>query len=406
MLKSRRFDVLGISGGDSFAVFILLLNTFAWYYITLIVINGFLKSFNLTGAEALTIWVTYYVAVVASSVVGSILSSIRRLTFIYAWMILGTASSLLVALPNLAPQVWSFALGVSLGVGMPACLGYFADHSTVENRGRIGGIIFFTFYLSVAFFGIAFTLFDLTVGSILFAIWRGAGLLLFILLKPKENINTEKNNSVSFTAALKDKSLRLYLLPWIMFSLIDSFEARVLDSYLRSPSVESVVILWPVIGSFSAVLAGLLSDRIGRKKLVISGFVALGLAYAVLGIAPDMLISWYFYTAVEGIAWGIFFIMFVLIIWGDLSRFGGREKYYVIGGTPYFLTRVFESFLTSYIVQIPAYATFSLASFFLFLAVLPLLYAPETLPEKKIELIRVKGYIEQAKKIREKYAGK
>jgi hypothetical protein len=115
---------------------------------------------------------------------------------------------------------------------------------------------------------------------------------------------------------------------------------------------------------------------------------------------------WYFYTAVDGIAWGILMVTFLLTIWGDLSQFGGREKYYVIGAAPFHLTRAMEPLLTSYATQIPANAAFSLASLFLFIAVLPLLYAPETLPEKKIELRRLKGYIEQAKKTREKHASK
>jgi MFS family permease len=160
----------------------------------------------------------------------------------------------------------------------------------------------------------------------------------------------------------------------------------------------------PIISSFSAFLGGLLSDRIGRKKVIIGGFVALGLAYAVIGIAPNELTSWYFYTAADGVAWGILLATFLFTVWGDLSQFGGREKYYVIGGTPFYFINVMELLLGSYAVQIHPYTAFSLASFFLFIAVLPLLYAPETLPQKHVELRRLKGYIEQARKIKEKAA--
>jgi len=37
------------------------------------------------------------------------------------------------------------------------------------------------------------------------------------------------------------------------------------------------------------------------------------------------------------------------------------------------------------------------------LAVIPLMYAPETLPEKKIRERELKGYIDKAKKVKEKY---
>ena len=45
---------------------------------------------------------------------------------------------------------------------------------------------------------------------------------------------------------------------------------------------------------------------------------------------------------------------------------------------------------------------FSFASVFLFLAVLPLIYAPETLPEKIMKDRDLKSYIENAKKKAEK----
>jgi hypothetical protein len=57
-------------------------------------------------------------------------------------------------------------------------------------------------------------------------------------------------------------------------------------------------------------------------------------------------------------------------------------------------------------ISIEPYAAFSFASFFLFLAVLPLMYAPETLPQKNIEQRQLKGYIEKAKKVSEKYLKK
>jgi hypothetical protein len=51
-------------------------------------------------------------------------------------------------------------------------------------------------------------------------------------------------------------------------------------------------------------------------------------------------------------------------------------------------------------------AAFSVAAFFLFLAVLPLISAPETLPEKKMELRRLRSFAEEAQKAKEKYERK
>jgi len=57
-----------------------------------------------------------------------------------------------------------------------------------------------------------------------------------------------------------------------------------------------------------------------------------------------------------------------------------------------------------FVGEIETVTAFSLASFFLFLAVLPLMYAPETLSEKKIREMELRSYTERAKKIKEKYA--
>jgi hypothetical protein len=59
--------------------------------------------------------------------------------------------------------------------------------------------------------------------------------------------------------------------------------------------------------------------------------------------------------------------------------------------------------MAPYAEVIPLSTAFSLASFFLFLAVVPLMYAPETLPEKTLRERELKSYIEKAKKIKEKY---
>ncbi len=53
-----------------------------------------------------------------------------------------------------------------------------------------------------------------------------------------------------------------------------------------------------------------------------------------------------------------------------------------------------------------SYALFSFIAFFLFLAVLPLVYAPETLPEKLMKDRDLKSYIENAKKRAQKITGK
>ncbi|MCJ7470108.1 hypothetical protein MUO74_06380, partial [Candidatus Bathyarchaeota archaeon] len=108
----------------------------------------------------------------------------------------------------------------------------------------------------------------------------------------------------------------------------------------------------------------------------------------------------------DGIAAGIFSLIFLMAIWSDLAGKRTKDKYYLIGVLPFLIPIFIQVLFTPIATAIPVSAAFSLASFFLFLAVLPLMYAPETLPEKKIELRRFKGYVEEAKKISDKYVKK
>jgi MFS family permease len=275
----------------------------------------------------------------------------------------------------------------------------------------MGGIISLTTFLSFLPIIVAFRTFNLAENSILSAFWRIFGLISFWLLTSRETVvPTMKRKELSFTSILHDKSFLLYLLPWLIFWFVDRSEELLLRDFLRnffsSTFYGFLQLSALIISGFSAVVFGMLSDLVGRKRIVTIGFVLIGLGYAVISLAPTNLFSWYFYIILEGIAWGIFFALFFLTLWGDLSTMGAREKYYVLGIAPFFLTNILQLFLTPYLALIPLSSAFSLAAFFLFVAVLPLMYAPETLPERKIRLRQLRSYVEAAKKIREKYLKK
>ena len=81
-----------------------------------------------------------------------------------------------------------------------------------------------------------------------------------------------------------------------------------------------------------------------------------------------------------------------------------KDKYYVLGGLPYLLANFMYVLIKPIAGVIELTTAFTFASFFLFLAVLPLIYSPETLPEKKIKERELSNYLQNAQKIKEKYA--
>jgi Sec-independent protein translocase protein TatA len=73
---------------------------------------------------------------------------------------------------------------------------------------------------------------------------------------------------------------------------------------------------------------------------------------------------------------------------------------------PYLFSNFMRLLLQPILSSIPTAEVFSFASVFLFLAVLPLIYAPETLPEKLMKARDLKSYVENAKKKAQKETDK
>ena len=401
----------GIDRRDFLVVGVLLVNVFTWFFFLISLIDQIIISNLIT--DDLVIWVTFYVSIIVFSIIGSVLSKrFSGLKFLYSWMALGAIASLLPVLVNsftvIPLLVVSALFGASFGLGMPSCLAFFTETTKVENRGRIGGIIFLIANLSFPLLAVPFSALSLMAQSVICAVWRGMGLSVYFL-KPK-NRDSPKVAKTSFDSVLRNRSFLLYFVAWLMFCLVDRFEAAIIDHFLTISNPELLDIMGliePLVATFSILIAGFMCDWIGRKKIVLFGFVALGVAYAIIGFLPLSDLSWYLYFVVDGVAWGIFYLTFVLILWGDLSQSGSREKYYALGSVPFFISYIIPPFLTdSFVEQISWAAAFSLAAFFLFVAVMPMVFAPETLPEKKMELRRLRSFADDAKKAKEKYEGK
>jgi MFS family permease len=281
-------------------------------------------------------------------------------------------------------------------------MAYFAASTEIENRSRMGGITFLLIGLAFFSLGGIGTGNIILASSILTAV-RIAGLLLLYLLKLDEKPGQERGQ-VTYADVVSNRSFILYFIPWCMFSLVNNITIPVLSN-LFSQGEEFVrfsAIFENFLVAVFAVVSGFLADIFGRKRLIIIGFAMLGIGYAVLGLAPNIT-GWYFYTFVDGVAWGIFYTILLFVIWGDLARGRNSDKFYVIGALPYLFSNFFRLWLGPYVFEIPGTAIFSFASIFLFLAVLPLVYAPETLPEKQMRERELNIYIEKAQKIREKY---
>ena len=257
-------------------------------------------------------------------------------------------------------------------------------------------------YLFVLFF--AFLMNSLALWEVITAltIWRFFGGFSFLsLTRQHKKFDVEK--SPSYPELICKREILLYLFPWVIFSLINFAETPLLERVFGAEFFTFVgLVEFAFIGIF-AIVGGVIADAAGRKRVVITGFVMVGIEYAALSVFYSSPVSLYLFMVLDGITWGLFFSVFFMAVWGDLGKGYEKEKFYALGGLPFLLANFISILISAYASAIPPTAAFSFASFFLFLAVIPLMYAPETLPEKKIKERELKDYIEKAKKIKEKY---
>jgi len=397
-----------IAQKDPIAAFILVFNSIVWYTLTYALFSNTIKGLQVSATEQLILFVVYYIGAGCSAILGSIFFPRARNTGFLIWVVSGVVMTILltiIANNNMPINILiCLFLGISIGIGLPSCLAYFADATTVENRGVSGGITWVAVGFGTFILALFLNTLNTVTGSLTLAIWRISGLIALPFLTSEEVIR-QTHTVPSFRSILQRREVMLYLIPWIMFSLVNFTEAPMLDRLFGDFRNLVVFIEFALMGLF-AIIGGLLADIVGRKRVIITGFVMLGIGYAALSVFSGTQVSWYLYTAFDGIAWGMFAAVFFMTLWGDLAEHYEKEKYYALGGLPFLLAGFLPIIIEPYAGAIEVVAAFSLASFFLFLAVIPLMYAPETLPEKKIEERELKGYIEKAKKISEKQARK
>ena len=395
---------------------ILVVNSFVWYIFTYWTFIEIVSGPLVPGeTEKLLLYIAYFVGVAVSAIIGSKLFPRMRIPALSLWQFIGALATLSLTLISNSNMLGNTALalflGASVGIGLPSCLSYFADSTAVENRGFIGGIIWGIVGFSVLIFAFLSTIagqWAFTFIGIL-AIWRCSGCLGFIALSEEHQAVTPQK-SLSYLELIRKREILLYLFPWLMFCIINFAESSILNAHFSDLGADFQLISileYGIIGVV-ATIAGYFADLVGRKRIVIAGFIMIGVEYAALTFYSDAA-SLYLYLALDGVTWGLLFSVFFMAIWGDLGENYDKEKYYTLGGLPFFLAG-FLPVLIDWrvgsdldILAKLAPAAFSLASFFLFLAVLPLMYAPETLPEKTIKDREIKNYLEKAQKEAEKY---
>jgi MFS family permease len=391
---------------------VLVASSFVWYFLAYNVLQNLVEKLQTTPTETLIVVGANVAAIAIMAILGSfIVERIqRREPMLTLWIFAGIFVSLIPGL--FAPSTFvelvtvSVIFGGYFGLGMPATMGYFSASTRYENRARLGGIVFLFIALSFFVLG-SLSSGDIIISSVVLAAIRIAG-LVFFKLAGKRILLPQKVGKTSYIRIFSGKSLLLFLVPWIVFNLVNYMTIPIINNpVLATGYTRSLAVFESVLIAVFAFVTGFLADSLGRKRLAIIGFAMLGVGFAALSFLQSSY-GWYIYTVADGVAWGIFNVLFLFTLWGDLAQERNGEKFYVIGSLPYLLSNfmglLFAPFALLEIENITL--LFSFASFFLFIAVLPLVYAPETLPEKLMKDRDIRSYAEKALRQAQKDAGK
>jgi MFS family permease len=353
----------------------------------------------LTPNSQIIIWGIHFAGLILSALLGAkIARRINRTRFLVLWMTFNVALSLtlfgLIYQNFVLTTVLVMLYGVSFGLGMPICMSNFSDSLPVENRGRASGIIMLVSGVGIFAFGAA-PLNFFGIGLVL-SIWRLSSLIIFIAFRSPEKVEVKKGNP-SYKNLLSQRSFLAYFIPWVLFSFVN-FLVPLQPVAGYEPSYTISLIQTIFLGVFS-VIGGFLLDSIGRKRIAIMGFIMLGLSAAAKGIDSTGILSSYFSAVFEGSAWGLLLVLFILTLWGDLGDILPSDKYYAVGATPFFVSMFIGLTFSNQIESsLPTTSLFPFAAFFLFIAVLPLFYATETLPDVITKGRDIKSYTEKALK--------
>jgi MFS family permease len=396
---------LHISWRKLLALVLLYSPSLAWFYIAqLFILNKLAINLNLNPSWEIFGQLLFFISIIFSAIIGSNVSeTYNRKSLLQVWII----SNIIITISVLAVQELdsflfiSVLAGFSFGFGYPSCSAFFADSTMEEERARVAGLlILITFFLLAAIIAISSTfIFDLTQLLLLSIFLRGLSIVTLLIDPCERYAGTRK----SWLRILRNTSFLKYLFPWIIFNTAVGISALIDGWIIESPNFELVFrqgqTLMYIGVSISAIVSGFFSDSFGRKKTIIFGLATLGISYALLGLATTS--TTYLFTKIAyGSAWGILMVNYGLTVTGDLASKGSKEKFFAFGVTIPLILTIIGSLLSEVLgFSEPPYIISAILSILLFISVVPLLSAPETLPEDKIRDRKMKRYVQKLKEL-------
>ncbi len=368
-------------------VILLVATPILWFFRVFILINA--QPVLSKDIQIISVSICIVGIILSAITISNRANKLNRTLFLKRWILSGFAVTFAVFLSLFFNSFYllffvSGLIGAFFGFGVPVLLGYFASLTKETNRSTVSGAIF----LVIGFFfsSLASITAPITNLMILLTIMTIA---FFSLRTIKPSSNPVNNQDKSWSKLSSDRTFLLYLISMLMFMTGIFIVIPAANIFFPNQNTDffSGIILAAV-----ALIGGFFGDFFGRKILIMTGFFLAALGYSILSIFPNGAAVWLSYNFLYNASLAILYPMFLFTLWGDLSRKGSPEKYYVVGCLPFIIAVALAySVGTNLVSVLQPFNMYSLVSLFLFAAILPIAYATEILPRlKKIQELNEK----------------
>ena len=407
---------LGISSRKLWISSLINSSIISWYlFLAHINMQNIFQNFTSQESWILVASSSFYFSGVLSAIIGSTLSNrIDRKKLLWVWTTLGVISSgLLIFFQNeFYILIFGPLLGISLGFGFPYCSSLFVEYTTVENRGRVGGIIIFlTFFM----LSLARIVTDI-LGSSLIAIiavlilLRSTSFLALIADKYKirNKVLKRRKKENNWFSIITHKKYVLYYFPWTLFIVTMVVTDHILWQELPKTLEYNMVfeVGYPLhylgVIIFS-IISGIIGDRIGRKPPILIGLIMMGFSFALMGLSTTP-VSVFVHLVALGVAFGFIWPMYNAIP-GDIANsnrpypFAMERIYAIIQFLPWIVYGTLGSLPQAFGISAPPTVLAPFLSIILFISTLPIFLAPETLPQKIVKKREQDKHLKELKKL-------
>ena len=346
--------------------FIFIVYSFFFIFIFYYILSLLVNLHGLIATAALNFEIC--IAIFASSF---FVKKINGIIFCYITALITVIVSIFIFITNgLFQLIFIFSIAPLFSVGLLIFFNYFQQITVSTERGRVAEVV------ALAVLPCFFILSLVPPSNvnapyfILFIAMLSLGLFFFVLFRAKVN-NVESKKEVQ--NYFEKKVVFLYLIPWLLFSIINVTLAKSNSIHIfeqTSASFYVFLVALQVIGvCFGAIIAGFVADFFGRRIALAATLSLYGTSSALGGIFanPQVFSVLYF---INGMSWGILFVMYIFVVWGDLANKDNCAKMYSLGLITYFLSLGIGAFIPQ--AFLPIGTSSLLTCLIAFLSILPI----------------------------------